>query len=123
MWVSKEDPVNEPVNNDVIESTQRVLVVEDLPALREHFVETIEEIGSHLVVDQAGDGIEALEKLDALDGDYDLIVTDITMPRMDGEQFIAALVERGCSVPVIVSRVACAITSLSQPRSINCKLP
>ncbi|MHC5067051.1 MAG: response regulator [Planctomycetota bacterium] len=81
---------------------QRVLVVEDMAALREHFVETIAEIDETLVVDEAGDGVEALELIEAAPAPYDLIITDVTMPRMDGEQLLAELRRRDYVAPVIM---------------------
>lgn len=82
---------------------QRILVVEDMPALREHFAETMIELGGDVQVDTAADGVEALAMVEAagIDG-YDLAVTDITMPRMDGETLLRELAERGFPGAVIV---------------------
>jgi two-component system NtrC family sensor kinase len=44
------------------------------------------------LVDRAGDGEEALACLEG--GKYDLIVSDLKMPRMDGIQLFAALREQ-----------------------------
>ena len=42
----------------------------------------------------AGDGVEALEHLDA-DADIEIVVTDLNMPRMDGLTLLSRLAERG----------------------------
>jgi CheY-like chemotaxis protein len=44
-------------------------------------------------VDTAGNGREALQKIDRCD--YDLIVCDVRMPELDGPGLCRALVERG----------------------------
>ena len=81
----------------------RILVVEDMPALREHFAETLEELGEGIAVDTAADGVEALARIDAAPQDaYSLIVTDITMPRMDGERLIEELRARKFAGSLIV---------------------
>ena len=47
------------------------------------FVEILKEAG--FLVDTAGDGVEAVEKMEqSVPGQYDLILMDIQMPRMDG---------------------------------------
>ena len=64
-----------------------VLIVEDETALASAMVETFTDAG--YMVDRAGDGEEALACLE--DGQYDLIVSDLKMPRMDGIQMFAQL--------------------------------
>jgi len=49
--------------------------------------------------DSAGDGVEALEK--TAEGDFDLILMDCHMPRMDGIEATRALRERGDTTPVV----------------------
>ncbi|MFT6070988.1 MAG: two-component system sensor histidine kinase EvgS [Bacteriovoracaceae bacterium] len=61
-----------------------VLVVDDEEKIRLILKEFL--LDSGLKVDLANDGDAALEK--AQDKDYDLIYTDIKMPKMDGEEFI-----------------------------------
>lgn len=82
--------------------TRRVLVVEDLPPLREHVMETLAELGEQVEVDGAGDGLEALARIDAAPQPYDVVVTDLVMPRMDGETLLRTLRQRGYPAPVIV---------------------
>lgn len=58
----------------------RILVVDDESKIRE-VIRTYAEFENH-VVDEAVDGIEAVEK--CRENDYDVIVMDIMMPRLDG---------------------------------------
>ena len=71
----------------------RILVVEDMPNLQAYIAETLQDLGE-VVVERAGDGIEALERIDAAALPFDLLVCDISMPRMDGEQLLAELRKR-----------------------------
>lgn len=58
---------------------RRLLVVDDDPLVRALFAEALQGEGQ---VDVAADGIDALQQLG--DSDYDLILTDLHMPRLDG---------------------------------------
>lgn len=58
----------------------RILVIEDEADLRETVVETLREEG--FAVDCCGDGEEGLYK--ALEWDYDAVLLDIMLPKMDG---------------------------------------
>lgn len=73
--------------NYVLDEPARLLFVDDDPILRE-FAKV--NLSSELaVVDVAEDGIQALERLRV--GGYDLVVTDLEMPRMGGFELLEAL--------------------------------
>jgi len=59
----------------------RILLAEDEEPLRAMLVRAFEK--EHSVV-AAADGAEALDKLVAANGEFDLLLTDIRMPMMDG---------------------------------------
>ncbi len=62
---------------------KRILLVEDNELNQEIAATILEDQG--FLIDLAGDGTEAVEKMEcAAAGDYDLILMDIQMPRMDG---------------------------------------
>ena len=67
-----------------------VLIVEDETALASAMAESFADAG--YLVDRAGDGEEALACLEG--GKFDLIVSDLKMPRMDGIRLFAALREQ-----------------------------
>ena len=60
----------------------RILLTEDDDSVRT-FVSRALELDGHKV-DTACDGAEALERLTERDGRYDLLVSDVKMPVMDG---------------------------------------
>ena len=73
--------------NYVLDEPARLLFVDDDPILRE-FAKV--NLSSELaVVDVAEDGIQALERLRGCG--YDLVVTDLEMPRMGGFELLEAL--------------------------------
>jgi len=81
----------------------RVLVIDDSPAMRSLIRRVIDVSGLEAgVVFEAGDGQEALELLER--EWVDVILTDINMPRMNGEEFVRRLAESGLtsSTPIVV---------------------
>jgi CheY-like chemotaxis protein len=77
-----------------------VLIVEDDDSVR-RFVDRILERAGYLTK-TAGDGVEALEVLEA-GLTPDLIILDAIMPRMNGLEFYEKLRARGYDTPVILS--------------------
>jgi DNA-binding NarL/FixJ family response regulator len=60
----------------------RVLLVDDQPLLRTGFRMILEAEGDLAVVGEAGDGLQAIDQVRALQPD--VVLMDIRMPRMDG---------------------------------------
>ena len=77
------------------------LVVDDSPAMRRNIVYALKRMGV-FECEEAGDGAEALKKF--AQGSYDLVLTDINMPLMDGLKLVAQI--RGgahrAKVPIVV---------------------
>jgi two-component system chemotaxis response regulator CheY len=65
----------------------RVLVVDDSSLVRLYYRSALEKAG--FVVEQAINGIEAMEKV--LSEPFDLVIVDVNMPRMDGFTFLRSL--------------------------------
>jgi two-component system, chemotaxis family, chemotaxis protein CheY len=61
------------------------LVVEDSPMMRQLLVFALSRI-KNLTMIEADDGVDALKKLAA--GKFDIIITDINMPIMDGLKLV-----------------------------------
>jgi DNA-binding NarL/FixJ family response regulator len=60
----------------------RILLVDDHPIVRQGLRTLLQGRGDWEVVGEASDGVEALEKIDDLRPD--VVVLDVTMPRMNG---------------------------------------
>jgi CheY-like chemotaxis protein len=75
---------------EVIEHPIRVLVVDDEPHILHYIRATLEAWGHHVTT--AGDGVEGLER--AVAEPFDLIISDLRMPRAGGREFFAELERR-----------------------------
>ena len=93
--------------SDAPGARQRVLLVEDTQFFREVVRGYLESAGFE--VETAVNGADGLRKLDA--GKFDLVVSDVEMPVMDGFEFARAVRKRpgGASVPLM------ALTTLDSP--------
>lgn len=76
----------------------KILVAEDEPHLRAIIVKTL--TGEGYSVADCFDGRNALEVYQG--GHFDLIVTDIMMPRMDGNQFAAEVRKANKDIPILM---------------------
>jgi CheY-like chemotaxis protein/anti-sigma regulatory factor (Ser/Thr protein kinase) len=79
----------------------RILIVDDDPSVQNFIREVLTAAG--YVIDAAGDGVEALERLKH--ERFDLIVLDVWMPRMNGLEFLARLREFPAPPKVVVATV------------------
>jgi len=77
----------------------KVLVVDDEPPILHYMQATLEAWGH--TVETANDGAQGLEV--AARGDFDLIITDLRMPRLGGREFYQELQRRA---PAVAERVA-----------------
>jgi PAS domain S-box-containing protein len=87
----------------------RVLVVEDQPDTRELVLRLLEECGA--VASTASTGSEALTALSG--GQFDLLISDIGLPGMDGYALIRAV--RDSAEPRVARIPAIALTAFAQP--------
>jgi two-component system response regulator AtoC len=78
--------------------THRILVVDDEVKMRRLLEMSLKNMGHEVV--QAADGAQAMTCFD--EAPFDLVMTDLNMPHMDGMQLLRNLRERGEEVPVIV---------------------
>jgi DNA-binding NtrC family response regulator len=76
----------------------RILIVDDDPRERLSLSTMVSTLG--YAVESAENGEEALEKLGAMS--FDVIVTDLIMPKVDGFGLLRSLLDRGDLTPTIV---------------------
>ena len=76
---------------------KRILLVDDVPAVRLSIRAALEAIGYHVL--EAADGKEALDLLDTQA--VDLIVTDLWMPNLDGVELLKRLRASNANIRVI----------------------
>ena len=77
---------------------RRVLVVDDDPMIREVITAYLTE--DSYTVEVAANGREAIEKFCA--GDFDIVLTDRSMPEMNGDQLAREIKRRRPNVPVVL---------------------
>lgn len=69
-----------------MEKISRILIVEDEDSIRRVLIKILTEESSDYVVEGAFDGVDGLAKIK--EEDYDLVICDIKMPRMSGEELL-----------------------------------
>lgn len=79
---------------------ERILIAEDNTQMREFLLEVLEDAGYHPIA--AADGRAALAHLERETELLDLVITDVRMPSLQGDELLAVVRERRPEVPVIV---------------------
>ena len=79
---------------------KRILIVEDEVPIRKLLVKIFSRVKDYEVAD-AGDGVEALEAFEK-QGPFDLVISDIQMPRMDGEELVGELLDRWPATAILM---------------------
>ena len=79
----------------------RILVVDDEPDIRLAATDIFEHLGFEVI--QAADGHEGLERVQEHSGKLQMVLLDLTMPRMNGIEFMKALRAIDPFVPVLMT--------------------
>ena len=92
-----------------------ILAVDDSASIRQMVSFTLKSAGYDIV--EASDGMEGLEK--AKSGNYNLILTDQNMPRMDGLTLVKTLrtLPQYASTPILILTTESSDTMKSQGRA------
>ena len=78
----------------------KILIIEDEPAIRRVLNKILSEENNTYQVEEAEDGLIGTEKI--RDEDYDLVLCDIKMPRMDGIEVLEAIKKIKPEIPVVM---------------------
>ncbi|MDT0646808.1 sigma-54 dependent transcriptional regulator [Zunongwangia sp. F260] len=78
----------------------KILLIEDEAAIRRVLVKILSEENKTYSVEEAVDGLEGMEKIK--DEDYDLVLCDIKMPKMDGVEVLEATKKIKPEVPFVM---------------------
>lgn len=78
----------------------KILVIEDEAAIRRVLGKILSEENDTYKVEEAADGQEGLEKIKA--DDYDLVLCDIKMPKMDGVEVLEAVKKFKPEIPFVM---------------------
>ncbi|MCA9648484.1 MAG: response regulator [Myxococcales bacterium] len=99
----------------------RVLIIDDERLVRSALVKALRRRGFE--VDEAGDGSEGLARVEAVEGDYQVVLLDLSMPGISGERVLERLKQDHPSLPVVIlsgfvedpAKVAAADAVLNKP--------
>lgn len=78
----------------------KILLIEDEAAIRRVLVKILTEENKTYEVEEAVDGLEGVEKVK--DQDYDLLLCDIKMPKMDGVEVLEAVKKIKPEIPIVM---------------------
>ncbi len=78
----------------------RILIIEDESAIRRVLVKILSEENDNYQVDEAEDGLSGIEKIKK--DDYDLVLCDIKMPKMDGVEVLEAVKKIKPEIPIVM---------------------
>jgi signal transduction histidine kinase/FixJ family two-component response regulator/HAMP domain-containing protein len=95
--------------------TERLLLVDDEPAIVKTAETMLTQLGYR--VDGVTCSVEALERFRSRPDDYDLVITDRTMPDLTGEKLAAELIKIREDIPVILCSGFLADTCIDKLRS------
>lgn len=99
--ISHEEPAVTPVSttgSSSVTAGRRILIVDDEETAASTLSLHLRRIGYE--VDTANDGFEALAQF--IKEPADLVITDLRMPRMDGEELIGKLRAENTDLPIII---------------------
>jgi len=78
----------------------KILIIEDEAAIRRVLAKILSEESDSYIVDDAEDGLQGLEKIK--NNDYDLVLCDIKMPKMDGVEVLEAVKKIKPEIPMVM---------------------
>lgn len=78
----------------------KILIIEDEPAIRRVLTKILIAESKSYEVEEAEDGLAGMEKIK--DSDYDLVLCDIKMPKMDGVEVLEATKKIKPEIPMVM---------------------
>lgn len=78
----------------------KILLIEDEAAIRRVLIKILTEENNTYEVDEAADGLEGMEKIK--EQEYDLVLCDIKMPKMDGVEVLEAVKKLKPEIPMVM---------------------
>jgi len=117
-----EQPAKEKVEEDegcCLLGTERVLVVDDEPAITEMVSQWLAQLGYMVIT--SNNSVEALAMVRENPSDFDLIITDQAMPFMPGSELAKEVLAIRPDLPIILCTGYSAILSEEKAREIGIK--
>ncbi len=77
---------------------KRILIMDDEPEIRSLFTDLLQAEDRHFI--EAEDGVDGLTKIK--EATFDLIISDLNMPKMAGLEFLETIRNQGNLTPVLI---------------------
>lgn len=106
--------MEKPKNNKTKTQNLKILVVDDEELAAEDLAEYLERKGHF--VKTAMDGESGFKQYK--EGDFDVVITDLRMPKMDGYELMKKIHERNPNIPVFIIT---GHTTIGEDREIEAK--
>jgi PAS domain S-box-containing protein len=86
---TSSENITEEQNTDELKGDETVLIVEDNDISRVALTAMLKTLGYNVL--SAFNGESALQKVDDYDGNIDIVITDVVMPKMSGKELVSHL--------------------------------
>lgn len=81
---------------------KKILIIDDSALMRRVLSDIINSDDRFIVCDMAGNGLEAYDKISRNPGQYDIVLLDINMPKMNGIEFMEEINRLKLKLTVVV---------------------
>ena len=98
--VEEEEKLEIKVEEPIPRGTERILVIDDEEAVLNLSKQMLEQLGYK--VETRTSSVEALELFNAKPDRFDLVITDMTMPNMTGDQLAKKMMKIRPDIPIIL---------------------
>jgi two-component system invasion response regulator UvrY len=85
---------------------KQIILVDDHVIIRNGLKELIEKLGPYKIMQEFDSGQAFLDSLPEVTGKCDLVIMDISMPEMSGDEVIRQMNDRGVNIPILVLTLA-----------------
>ena len=99
--VEIDDSVLDEKETEIKKGTEKVAIIDDETAIAASLHSILTNLGYH--VKAFTDSMEALTSIKSSPGDFDLIITDYSMPQVTGLELAKALRKEGIDIPMILT--------------------
>jgi CheY-like chemotaxis protein len=98
--ISEEVSAESETNEEVATGNERVLFVDDEVILAEMGKDMLEQLGYHVAVRNSS--IKTLQTFQIASDEFDIVITDQTMPEMTGSDLVLKMMQIRPDIPIIL---------------------
>ena len=98
--IERRPPEQAVVNGTAVGNQERILVVDDEPQIARVIQLMLESLGYHVIAHTSSR--EALQSFEAAPRDFDMVITDMTMPELTGEDLARTMLQLSPNIPIII---------------------